>query len=298
AHKDGEITNMSGHSQAGPPVAKVAAKHNVERVTNFSDWGAGTAYAYGYITKEDKEYLDKHAYIYSDSENNTTKYAADGGNIPYGHVREIEGSSHSAQYARIKGNNVDTDYYVKHHQFCSGMTKEQVEEVAKYKASHDHNPFKDKEDYMKEYKEDYGSYAKSKKSKGKKKKASSTGSKKILLKKPSLLSLTKQMAASVKEFENKVNHEMDETKEQVHTIIERARAQAYELAEHLSSGEVEALLADIEFSACWSQGVEEADRSQARQFSQQLEKLGDDLEAAGNQIEGADNESASQFGLV
>ena len=49
AHGGGEITNMSGHSQAGPAVAKVAANHNVDRVTNFSDYGAGNAYSSGYF---------------------------------------------------------------------------------------------------------------------------------------------------------------------------------------------------------------------------------------------------------
>lgn len=149
ARGGGTITNMSGHSQSGVAVAKVAARHHVDKVTNFSDWGAGKAYKNGYITKADKDYLDRHAHIYSDSENKTTKFDTTDGDIPYGIVREVEGSDHTTQFAKIKGNNLDIDYYVKKDQFCSGMTQAQVEKVAKAKA--EAKAKKEVDKYLKEH---------------------------------------------------------------------------------------------------------------------------------------------------
>lgn len=322
-HKGGEITNMSGHSQAGPAVAKVASKHNVDRVTNFSDWGAGTAYAYGYISEKDKKYLDKHAYIYSDSKNNTTKYAADGGRIPYGHVREVEGSNHSTQHARIKGNHVDTDYYVKRHEFCSGMTKEQVKEVAKYKAKHDSQ--KDTNDYIKEYKKEYGDYAKKKTSKIKnqgKSKAKQTsvnsldikhksgqkldfqdllqhykdakGSKRILLRRALLFAGLSEAIEDVGDLAEKVQQLMDQSKEDIRQTVEETRSKAFDFAKELDAAEVESLLAEIDFNRIWSEGIEAENLAQAKNFAAKVEELGQNVLSAGDAIEGADQGAAEK----
>ncbi|MGT2739745.1 hypothetical protein ACVRXB_10160, partial [Streptococcus pantholopis] len=42
-HGGGTISNMSGFSQSGPAVAKVAAEHQVPKITNFMDWAASSA---------------------------------------------------------------------------------------------------------------------------------------------------------------------------------------------------------------------------------------------------------------
>ncbi|MCB5077465.1 hypothetical protein LGW76_03790 [Streptococcus mutans] len=324
-HKGGEITNMSGHSQAGPAVAKVAAKHNVNHVTNFSDWGAGMAYAYGYITEKDKKYLNKHAHIYSDSKNETTKFAADGGNIPYGQVREVEGSDHSTQHARIKGNNVDVDYYVKRHQFCSGMTKEQVKEVAKYKAKHDGKKSKATDDYVKEYKKEYGDYAKKKTSKIKNKDSSKAkqtsvnsldikhksgqkldfqdllqhykgtkGSKRILLRKALLFAGLSAAIEDVGDLAKRVQELMDKSKEDIRQTVEETRSKAFDFAKELDAAEVESLLADIDFNRIWSEGVEAENFAQAKNFAAKVEELGNKVLSAGDAIEEADQGAAEK----
>lgn len=324
-HKGGEITNMSGHSQAGPAVAKVAAKHNVNHVTNFSDWGAGMAYAYGYITEKDKKYLNKHAHIYSDSKNKTTKFAADGGNILYGQVREVEGSDHSTQHARIKGNNVDVDYYVKRHQFCSGMTKEQVKEVAKYKAKHDGKKSKATDDYVKEYKKEYGDYAKKKTSKIKNKGSSKTkqtsvnsldikhksgqkldfqdllqhykgtkGSKRILLRKALLFAGLSAAIEDVGDLAKRVQELMDKSKEDIRQTVEETRSKAFDFAKELDAAEVESLLAEIDFNRIWSEGVEAENFAQAKNFAAKVEELGNKVLSAGDAIEEADQGAAEK----
>ncbi|RFU52641.1 hypothetical protein DDV23_08500, partial [Streptococcus chenjunshii] len=72
----GSISNMSGFSQSGPAVAKVAAQHQVPKITNFMDWGASSSlYSKDNpkgITAEEKTWLDKHATIYMDSTRDVT----------------------------------------------------------------------------------------------------------------------------------------------------------------------------------------------------------------------------------
>ena len=46
-----DISNMSGFSQAGPAVAKVAAEMKVQKITNFMDWGAWNS-----LTKNTADY--------------------------------------------------------------------------------------------------------------------------------------------------------------------------------------------------------------------------------------------------
>ncbi|RFU50413.1 hypothetical protein DDV22_08660, partial [Streptococcus chenjunshii] len=140
----GSISNMSGFSQSGPAVAKVAAQHQVPKITNFMDWGASSSlYSKDNpkgITAEEKTWLDKHATIYMDSTRDVTYLDGKShGDIPYGKKYIVEGtgdwiSDHDTAFPRIKGNGLDIDWYVKHGQFVSGMTREQVIKVARMKA--------------------------------------------------------------------------------------------------------------------------------------------------------------------
>ncbi|MEX2785740.1 hypothetical protein AB3331_11335, partial [Streptococcus sp. H49] len=75
-HGGGTISNMSGFSQSGPAVAKVAAAHQVPKITNFMDWAASSALYSKVnpkgITAEEKAWLDQHATIYMDSTRDVT----------------------------------------------------------------------------------------------------------------------------------------------------------------------------------------------------------------------------------
>ena len=335
AHGGGEITNMSGHSQAGPAVAKVAANHNVDRVTNFSDWGGGTAYTNGYISEEDKKYLDKHAHIYSDEGNAVTMFAKDGGWIPYGDVREVDGSNHGTDHAHIKGNNLDIDYYVKHGQLCSGMTKDQVKKAARLKAKNETDVFikehpevdgekirKDKEkayydSYVKNYEKDYGPYA-DKKS-GKSKQTSSLldswelhalgtkvgglatllgaagGGQQIFLKTEMLVALASQAMAQFAGFEAKFLAELEEAKEEVRRQCEEAKQRCLQAGPHLSSGEIEALMAPIQFEHVWDSGAEADIRAMLQSLKSQMTEISTHLVTSAERFSASDNTAAVQF---
>ena len=134
-----DISNMSGFSQAGPAVAKVAAEMKVQKITNFMDWGAWNSLTkntadYRGISDEELAYLNKHLHSYSDQGKDLTSWDGHGGIIPYGKVFTVEGKNHNAGLPKIKGNRLDFEWYEKNGLFCSGMTEKQVRKIAKYKA--------------------------------------------------------------------------------------------------------------------------------------------------------------------
>ena len=134
-----DISNMSGFSQAGPAVAKVAAEMKVRKITNFMDWGAWNSLTkntadYRGISDEELAYINKHLHSYSDQGKDLTSWDGHGGNIPYGKVFTVEGKHHNAGLPKIKGNRPDFEWYEKNGLFCSGMTEKQVKKIAKLKA--------------------------------------------------------------------------------------------------------------------------------------------------------------------
>ena len=133
------ISNMSGFSQAGPAVAKVAAEMKVQKITNFMDWGAWNSLTkntadYRGISDEELAYINKHLHSYSDQGKDLTSWDGHGGIIPYGKVFTVEGKHHNAGLPKIKGNRPDFEWYEKNGLFCSGMTEKQVKKIAKLKA--------------------------------------------------------------------------------------------------------------------------------------------------------------------
>ncbi|MGT2929646.1 hypothetical protein ACVR1G_05330 [Streptococcus dentasini] len=126
----GKVTAISGHSQAGPAAAKVGANHHIGKIVNFQPWGGKGAVDSGYFSKEELKHLNKHCHVYTDTGKNIVMGDGNGGEIGYGKRIAAEGSSHKVGFFHIKGNGPDVNWYVKHHQFCSGMTKEQAKKVA------------------------------------------------------------------------------------------------------------------------------------------------------------------------
>ena len=107
-----DISNMSGFSQAGPAVAKVAAEMKVQKITNFMDWGAWNSLTkntadYRGISDEELAYINKHLHSYSDQGKDLTSWDGHGGIIPYGKVFTVEGKHHNAGLPKIKGNRPD-----------------------------------------------------------------------------------------------------------------------------------------------------------------------------------------------
>ena len=83
---NGIISNMSGHSQAGPGVAYTASKYGLKenrtiKVTNFMDFAAKKAVDTGGISKEQVAYLNKNATIYRDSRRDVVNLDGNGGRL-------------------------------------------------------------------------------------------------------------------------------------------------------------------------------------------------------------------------
>lgn len=119
---NGIISNMSGHSQAGPGVAYTASKYGLKenrtiKVTNFMDFAAKKAVDTGGISKEQVAYLNKNATIYRDSRRDVVKLDGNGGAVPYGKTMMFEvigdEDGHSPRTPVLKGNALDIDYYYK-----------------------------------------------------------------------------------------------------------------------------------------------------------------------------------------
>lgn len=118
AGQEVDISNMSGFSQAGPAVAKVAAEMKVQKITNFMDWGAWASLYknssdYKGISNEELAYLNNHLHSYSDQGKALTSWDGHGGIIPYGKVFTVEGKHHNAGLPKIKGNSPDFEWYEK-----------------------------------------------------------------------------------------------------------------------------------------------------------------------------------------
>ncbi|MGT2906494.1 hypothetical protein [Streptococcus dentiloxodontae] len=162
----GRVSNMSGFSQSGPAVAKVAADYHVEKVTNFMDWGSQMAVKNGDITASDLAYLNEHATVYSDAGKNLTYIDGGRGQIAYGQVKTVEGSpspkapwkDHDPGFPNIRENDLAIDKYFLKGSFCSGMTQEQVQRVSEVKAS---QGGQSAESYLAAYEGVYGPFASS-----------------------------------------------------------------------------------------------------------------------------------------
>lgn len=323
-HKGGKIAAMGGHSQAAPAVAKVGADMKVGKIINFQPWASEAAVndkSSRGINADEKKYLDKHCHTYTDSGKNTVKYDGSGGKCAYGKIYVAEGSSHDVGFFHIKGNGLNVDYYYKNNKFCSGMTEEQVKTIAGIKAGSQSsaNP----NAFIQEYKDKFGSYAKSKKAnktstqaanllnsqrakisampaklykhgKGK----SGRGGKRILLRPGGISGITSKAVASAHQAESKLEQVTEEAKQDIWQIINDTRDEAFAIAPHLPAGEIESLLADLDFHNCWNEGTESRNQSQIHQYVSKVEALADNIEEASDSIQAADKEEASDITLL
>ncbi|AXQ78014.1 hypothetical protein DDV21_002465 [Streptococcus chenjunshii] len=326
-HGGGTISNMSGFSQSGPAVAKVAAAHQVSKITNFMDWGASSSlYSKANpkgITAEEKTWLDKHATIYMDSTRDVTYLDGKShGDIPYGKKYIIEGtgdwiSDHDTAFPRIKGNGLDIDWYVKHGQFTSGMTREQVIKVARMKAKKakgldikDPDTWFDSTDYrtyLLEYVKTYGdfaveptkaellsSYKKTVKELRSQLKTA-TGSKRISLREELLRAVAQKARLHAEVKTEAVLQKLEEKKASFQADIEATRQAMYAVAEELSESEVTDLLSPYTMENLWDSQAEEQNRAELDAYKNRMMAFADKLDAAADNLIAADQEGAALF---
>ncbi|WP_061422888.1 hypothetical protein, partial [Streptococcus cristatus] len=263
AGQEVDISNMSGFSQAGPAVAKVAAEMKVQKITNFMDWGAWASLYknssdYKGISNEELAYLNKHLHSYSDKGKDLTSMDGHGGIIPYGKVFTVEGKHHNAGLPKIKGNNPDFEWYEKNGLFCSGMTKSQVEKIVDKilsKSSID-NAYKTlaRPELIRRYELEYGPFTpepskqelltlnRQRIGELHASLKTSSGSQTISLREELVRTSAQTAQLQAEVYEQAIKDKLANAKESVSQHITELRSAAYTLAHNLSGGEIEDLL--------------------------------------------------------
>ena len=312
------VSNMSGFSQSGPAVAKVAAENKVDRITNFMDWGSMSAIKdENGITIGEQFYLRRHLHSYSDAGKNTTEFDGYSGKIGYGQVFTVEGKKHSASLPKIKNNGLDINWYIKRNQFATGMTEEQVRKIAKYKAKKAartvwNNPdtwfdSTDPESYVKEYLEKYGSFAPepSKKellSLNKKRidelhtsLRTSSGSETISLREKLVRTSAQTAKLQAEVYEQEIKDKLASAQSKVEAHISELSNAAYTLAHNLSASEVEELLSELSLSKAWDEGTAASTLASAGAYTTKMTEIADNLNKASDRIIEIDQKGAQMF---
>lgn len=326
--EDGFISNMSGHSQAGPGTAKTAAKYSLQqespiKVTNFMDFAAKRAVQTNNFSKEEMDYLDKYATIYRDSRGDIVNYDMQGGDVPYGKTMKfevVEGEDgHSPRTPKMKGNSLDVEWYYKRNRFATGMTEKQVRKIAEYKAKTykvnvaiaNYGLEMDKvtpEYYVREYLKEYGDFAPEpskqelltlKRRRIDELHASlktTTGSQMISLREELVRTSAQTAQLQAEVYEQAIKDKLANAKESVSQHITELRSAAYTLAHNLSGGEIEGLLSELSFELAWNTGIEAATLSSANSYQKEMTSIAGKLNKAADRIVEIDQKGSQIFG--
>lgn len=316
AGKEVDISNMSGFSQAGPAVAKVAAEMKVQKITNFMDWGAWASLYknssdYKGISNEELAYLNKHLHSYSDQGKALTSWDGHGGIIPYGKVFTVEGKHHNAGLPKIKGNSPDFEWYEKNGLFCSGMTKSQVEKIVDKRLSKSSidNAYKTmaRPELIRRYELEYGPFApepskqdliainRQRIDKLHVSLRISSGDKKISLKEELVRTSAQTAQLQAEVYEQEIKDKIKSAKSKVEDHISELSNAAHTLAHNLSSGEVEELLSELSLSKAWNEGIEASTLDSASAYTSKMTGIAGNLNKAADNIIAIDQKGAQIF---
>ena len=313
-----DISNMSGFSQSGPAVAKVAAEMKVQKITNFMDWGAWASLYentgdYKEISNEELAYLKNHLHSYSDQGKDLTSWDGHGGIIPYGKVFTVEGKLHNAGLPKIKGNSPDFEWYEKNGLFCSGMTKSQVEKIVDKilsKSSID-NAYKTmaRPELIRRYELEYGPFApepepskqdliainRQRIDKLHASLRTSSGDKTISLREELVRTSAQTAQLQAEVYEQEIKDKLASAKSKVEEHISELSKAAYTLAHNLSAGEVEELLSELSLSKAWNGGTEASTLASASAYTTKMTEIAGNLNKAADNIVAIDQKCAQIF---
>ena len=325
--KNAVISNMSGHSQSGTGVAYTASKYGLKenrniKVTNFMDFAAKKAVDTGGISKEQVAYLNKNATIYRDSRRDVVKLDGNGGAVPYGKTMmfEVVGDEdgHSPRTPHMKGNALDVDWYYKRNRFASGMTEKQVRKIAEYKARnpqftnsiYNYGLEMDKvtpEYYVREYLKNYGDFAPEPTKQDlislnikqikelKDSLKTSSGSKKISLREELVRVSAETTKLQAEVYEEEIKSKIESAKENVSQKISSLKTEAYSIARHLPSSEVEVLLSELTLDTAWNSGKETKTITAASDYKNTMSQISDNLNKVADRIIESDQIGAKIF---
>ena len=313
-----DISNMSGFSQSGPAVAKVAAEMKVQKITNFMDWGAWASLYknssdYKGISNEELAYLNKHLHSYSDQGKDLTSWDGHGGIIPYGKVFTVEGKHHNAGLPKIKGNSPDFEWYENNGLFCSGMTKSQVEKIVDKRLSKSSidNAYKTmaRPELIRRYELEYGPFAPEPEPSKQDLIAinrkyidelhaslrSSSGDKTISLREELVRTSAQTAQLQAEVYEQEIKDKLASAKSKVEEHISELSKAAYTLAHNLSAGEVEELLSELTLSTAWNGGTEASTLASASAYTTKMTEIAGNLNKAADNIVAIDQKGAQIF---
>lgn len=313
-----DISNMSGFSQSGPAVAKVAAEMKVQKITNFMDWGAWASLYknssdYKGISNEELAYLNKHLHSYSDQGKDLTSWDGHGGIIPYGKVFTVEGKHHNAGLPKIKGNSPDFEWYEKNGLFCSGMTKSQVEKIVDKRLSKSSidNAYKTmaRPELIRRYELEYGPFSPEPEPSKQDLIAinrkyidelhaslrSSSGDKTISLREELVRTSAQTAQLQAEVYEQEIKDKLASAKSKVEEHISELSKAAYTLAHNLSAGEVEELLSELTLSTAWNGGTEASTLASASAYTTKMTEIAGNLNKAADNIVAIDQKGAQIF---
>ena len=324
---NGIISNMSGHSQAGPGVAYTASKYGLKqnrtiKVTNFMDFAAKKAVDTGGISKEQVAYLNKNATIYRDSRGDVVFLDGNNGDVPYGQTMRFEveegQDGHSPRTPVMKGNKLDVDYYYKRNLFATGMTEKQVRKIAEYKAKTykvnvaiaNYGLEMDKvtpEYYVREYLKEYGDFAPEPSKQDliainrkhidelHASLRTSSGDKTISLREELVRTSAQTVQLQAEVYEQEIKDKIKSAKSSVENHIKELRDAAYTLAHNLSADEVEALLSELSMSTAWNDGKEASTLASASSYKNTMTNIAGNLNKVADRIVEIDQQGAQIF---
>lgn len=311
-----DISNMSGFSQSGPAVAKVAAEMKVQKITNFMDWGAWASLYknssdYKGISNEELAYLNKHLHSYSDQGKDLTSWDGHGGVIPYGKVFTVEGKHHNAGLPKIKGNSPDFEWYEKNGLFCSGMTKNQVEKIVDKRLSKSSidNAYKTmaRPELIRRYELEYGPFAPEPSKQDlitinreyidelHASLRTSSGDKTISLREKLVRTSAQTAQLQAEVYEQEIKDKLASAKSKVEAHISELSNAAYTLAHNLSADEIEGLLSELSMSTAWNDGTEASTLASASAYTTKMTEIAGNLNKAADNIVAIDQKGAQIF---
>ncbi len=324
---NGIISNMSGHSQAGPGVAYTASKYGLKqnrpiKVTNFMDFAAKKDVDTGGISKEQVAYLNKNATIYRDSRGDVVFLDGNNGDVPYGKTMRfevVEGEDgHSPRTPKMKGNKLDVEWYYKRNRFATGMTEKQVRKIAEYKARnpqftnsiYNYGLEMDKvtpEYYVREYLKEYGDFAPEPSKQDliainrqridelHASLRTSSGKKTISLREELVRTSAQTAQLQAEVYEQEIKDKLASAKSKVEEHISELSKAAYTLAHNLSAGEVEELLSELSLSKAWNGGTEASTLASASAYTTKMTEIAGNLNKAADNIVAIDQKGAQIF---
>lgn len=218
----------------------------------------------------------------------------------------------------MKGNALDVDWYYKRNRFASGMTEKQVRKIAEYKARnpqftnsiYNYGLEMDKvtpEYYVREYLKNYGDFAPEPTKQDlislnikqikelKDSLKTSSGSKKISLREELVRVSAETTKLQAEVYEEEIKSKIESAKENVSQKISSLKTEAYSIARHLPSSEVEALLSELSLDTAWNSGKETKTITSASDYKNRMSQISDNLNKVADRIIESDQIGAKIF---